>query len=56
MSSMSETLRLVRASSHPLEPIPSWAKSIFKVGREVFGIVHCAYELLKQYGAGCGNP
>jgi RHS repeat-associated protein len=36
--------------------VPGWVKKVINVGREVFGIVHCAYELWKQYGAGCGNP
>jgi hypothetical protein len=40
----------------PSAGVPSWAKTVVDVGREVFGIVHCAYELWKQYGAGCGNP
>lgn len=36
--------------------VPGWAKKVFEVGKEVFGIAHCAYELYTQYGAGCGNP
>jgi RHS repeat-associated protein len=29
---------------------------IYKLVKEIYGIAHCAYELWKQYGAGCGNP
>ncbi len=33
-----------------------WHSTVVSTGREVFGIGKCAYELVKQYGAGCGNP
>jgi hypothetical protein len=36
--------------------VPGWAKKIFAVGKEAVGIAHCAYELYKTLGAGCGNP
>lgn len=33
-----------------------WMVTAYHIGKDVFGYVHCAYELWKQYGAGCGNP
>ena len=33
-----------------------WHSNVVSTGREVFGVGKCAYELVKQYGAGCGNP
>ncbi len=46
----------VERLKHPNNSLPPWAKTVFEVGKEAWGIAHCAYELWKQYGAGCGNP
>ena len=34
----------------------SFEELFLPVAKEIFGLFHCAYELYKNMGAGCGNP